>query len=265
VVAGERTIPVDIHILIDKSLSMQEPGRFDSMHLWVRDHLLGQILIEGDYISIYQFYGKTDHLLATTITSDQDRQEVINTIDKIKPDGAFTDIGIALDTLKKDLDALEDSDRYKILLLLTDLRHEAPWTSRYAGVEDTYESHYLAEARILQHDNWYEITLDMDIQERVVKTSSQLFSTILETGDSPRTTIGPEGSAVIGKENQSQGSDSSLGVSDSTGKSSIARKNPLPLSNTLVLVLLVFFVLLVGIILFLKKKREKDTEDTKTL
>ncbi|ULQ60597.1 hypothetical protein K7I13_04770 [Brucepastera parasyntrophica] len=32
----------------------------------------------------------------------------------------------------------------------------------------------------MKHDNWYEITLDMDIQEKVVKTTRDLFSDILK-------------------------------------------------------------------------------------
>ena len=31
------------------------------MHPWVRDYLAKQVLIPGDFISIYQFYGETDH------------------------------------------------------------------------------------------------------------------------------------------------------------------------------------------------------------
>ena len=54
--AGERTMPVDMIIMIDKSLSMQDPGRFDSLQQWVLDELIGEIIINGDWISIYQFY-----------------------------------------------------------------------------------------------------------------------------------------------------------------------------------------------------------------
>ena len=65
--AGERTIPVDFFLMIDKSLSMAEPGKFDSMHEWVHDQLLGQILIDGDWITVWQFYGKADHLMTIDV------------------------------------------------------------------------------------------------------------------------------------------------------------------------------------------------------
>lgn len=179
--AGERTVPVDIFVMIDKSLSMSNPGKFDSMRQWVRDQLLGQILINDDWITVYQFYGKPDKLLTMTVKNDQDRQNLIKTIDAIKPDGQYTDIGLALDTINAARKERESNGRHKIILLLTDLKQEAPWTSRYAGSSNKFESPYLAEARILQHDSWYEITLGMDIQDQVVKTSHELFSSIQTT------------------------------------------------------------------------------------
>ena len=51
--AGERTMPVDMIIMIDKSLSMQDPGKFESLQQWVLDELIGEIIINGDWISIY--------------------------------------------------------------------------------------------------------------------------------------------------------------------------------------------------------------------
>lgn len=176
--AGERTIPVDMIIMIDKSLSMEESGKFDSLHAWVRDQLVAQMVIDGDWVCLYQFYGRADRLLAMDIQGDSDRQKIINTIDGIKPDGQYTDIGLALDTIRGAMTKRGDNGRHKVLLLLTDLKQEAPWTSRYAGVSDTYDSPYLAEARIIQHDNWYEITLDMDIQNKVVQTTKELYSSI---------------------------------------------------------------------------------------
>ena len=184
--AGERTIPVDMIVMVDKSLSMAESGKFESLHAWVRDQLIGQILIDGDWLSVYQFYGEADALLTMTVSGEADRAKIIRTIDGITPDGKYTDIGLALDTIKRALDDRGTNGRHKIMLLLTDLKQEAPWTSRYAGTTDSFESPYLAEARVIQHDSWYEITLDMDIQDEVVKTSRELYSSIQENSASAR-------------------------------------------------------------------------------
>ena len=54
--AGERTIPVDVFLMIDKSQSMNEPGKFDSLHKWVRDTLVTEMLIPEDWITVWEFY-----------------------------------------------------------------------------------------------------------------------------------------------------------------------------------------------------------------
>lgn len=196
--AGERTIPVDIFLMIDKSLSMSELGRFESMNRWVSDQFLDQILIEGDWVSIYQFYGNCEHVLTREVSSENDRQKILEAVKSIKPNGKYTDIGLALDTLKEALARRGDNGRYKIMLMLTDLKQEAPWSSRYAGTMDRFNSPYLAEARVIEHDHWYEITLDMDIQDRVVKTSRELFSVIEDNRGMP--VIPPESSDIAGSE-----------------------------------------------------------------
>ncbi len=256
---GERTIPVDIYILIDKSLSMAEPGKFESMHAWVRDQLLGQILINGDRITVYQFYGKADTVLSRTIKSDADREAVTGAIDAIRPDGQYTDIGLALDTLKRDLDRRQKSDRYTVLFLLTDLKQEAPWTSRYAGSPDNFESPYLATARVIQHDAWYEITLDMDIQERVVMTSKDLYSSILETRGSAHE-IGENG------EMTSLDDDRATGLAQgSRGAQSGAESGTSPLPQYLVPVILSLIGLaaIAGVAMAVRARRERDEDKRK--
>jgi hypothetical protein len=213
--AGERTIPVDMFIMIDKSLSMSDPGKFDSLHKWVRDQLIGQMLIDDDWVTIYQFYGKADNLLTMTVQTPGDRTKIVQTIDAITPNGKFTDIGLALDTIKQALDTRGTNDRLKVMLLLTDLKQEAPWTSRYAGSPDKFESPYLAEARIVPHDAWYEITLDMGIQDRVVKTSKDLFASIEETrGTAHDGTTTDDGA---NDRRATSGSDTQTGAAGTTG------------------------------------------------
>lgn len=184
--AGERTIPVDVFLMIDKSQSMNEPGKFDSLHKWVRDTLVTEMLIPDDWITVWEFYEKPHELQTLIIKNETDRNKLIKTIDNISPDGAFTDIGTALDAIQDSLNKRGKNNRYKILLLVTDLEQDAPWTSKYRGKQESFKSPYLAEARIIKHDNWYEITLDMDIQDKVVKTTKELYTDIIHNKDTPR-------------------------------------------------------------------------------
>lgn len=254
--AGERTIPVDMFIMIDKSLSMAEPGKFDSLHDWVRNQLIGQMLIDGDWVTIYQFYGEADNILTTEVQSAGDRDRIVGAIDKIKPNGKFTDIGLALDTIKTALDARGKNDRLKVLLLLTDLKQEAPWTSRYAGSPDKFESPYLAEARIVQHDAWYEITVDMGIQDRVVSASRDLFQAIA-TSDAARAETASTDVAGDGERATATGSRSGPSLAK---KDSSVTGSGLPLSAVL---MVVSGILLAGagafaIVRYRQSKREDE-------
>lgn len=185
-IAGERTIPVDIFLMIDKSKSMDEAGKFDSLHTWVRDTLVTEMIIPEDWITVWEFYEEPHELLTFTVKTETDRNRLIKAIDGIRPDGTFTDIGKALDAIQDSLNKRGRNDRYKILLLVTDLEQDAPWTSKYRGKQESFQSPYLAEARIIRHDNWYEITLDMDIQDKVVKTTKELYTGIKDNAGVPR-------------------------------------------------------------------------------
>ena len=198
--AGERTIPVDVFLMIDKSQSMNEPGKFDSLHKWVRDTLVTEMLIPDDWITVWEFYEKPHELQTLTIKNENDRNALIKTIDNIIPDGAFTDIGSALDAIQTSLNKRGKNNRYKILLLVTDLEQDAPWTSKYRGKQESFQSPYLAEARIIKHDNWYEITLDMDIQDKVVKTTKELYTDIIDNKGAPRSNDDDQNKALITEE-----------------------------------------------------------------
>lgn len=184
--AGERSIPVDMILMIDKSLSMKEAGKFDSLKKWVLDELVGQMLIEGDWISIYQFYEKQEHVISLDIKNKEDKQKVIAAIGNITPNGKYTDIGSALDTINAAVKNRGKNERQKVLLIITDLEQDAPLTSKYAGKQSKFKTPYFVEARIIKHDKWYEITLDMDIQNRVVQTTKQLFSTVISNNNKSR-------------------------------------------------------------------------------
>lgn len=264
--AGERSIPVDIYILVDTSLSMEEPGRFDSMQKWVTTHLLGQMLIPGDTVTLYQFYGKTERLLSLTVQTEEDRQKILTVTNALRPNGEYTDIGLALDTLKKDLDARGPSDQYTVLLLLTDLKQEAPWSSRYSGTQDTFESPYLAQARILQHDNWYEITLDMDIQDRVVMTTKELYSSIIATQGTSAEVL-PEGGTLTEVQQESVAKDMTGSIEYSDAQSGEAdgvhnKQAPLPQRTLIVVGSLILLACLTfaGLAVARAKKRREEQE-----
>ena len=198
--AGERTMPVDMIIMIDKSLSMQDPGRFDSLQQWVLNELIGEIIINGDWISIYQFYESPEHLISIEVKGKEDTAKIIKTIREIQPNGRFTDVGKALDKIQEAVNERGKNGRYKVLFMLTDLEQDAPMTSKYSGKQKKFSSPYLVESRIIKHDNWYEITVDMGLQDKVVKNSKALFSDLLKNENKERL-HSDENKALIKKDN----------------------------------------------------------------
>lgn len=198
--AGERTMPVDMILMIDKSLSMKDPGKFDNLKQWILDELVDQIITYGDWISIYQFYESPEHLLSIEVQNRDDTDKIIKTINSISPNGRFTDVGKALDKIQEAIEKRGENGRYKVLLMLTDLEQDAPITSKYSGKQKKFSSPYLIESRIIKHENWYEITVDMGLQERVVKTSKDLFSDILKNQNTERVHA-DETKALIKKNN----------------------------------------------------------------
>ena len=176
--AGERKIPVDIFLMIDKSLSMAMDGKFDSLCQWIKDEFVNEILILNDNVFIYSFYENIEKLLTIAIDSDDDKQKVINTINAIKPDGRYTDIGKMLDTINEEIKKGKYVNKYKILILMTDLVQDAPWTSPYAGKQEAFKSPHLKYARTIKHDRWYEIIFDMDSVDKINSKVKQIYPNI---------------------------------------------------------------------------------------
>lgn len=180
--AGERSESVDLYILIDKSLSMAEKNRFDGVQEWVRDELIGQMLIPGDRIHIYAFYGKTEKLADMEIRDEADFETIRKTVASIVPDGGFTDIGSALDRVKKDIAENSEKDRFVVTILLTDMIQEAPYSSPYRGKDSEFANEFLAADRIISHGPWFEIAITMDDQEEVAERSRKLYTIIKSAG-----------------------------------------------------------------------------------
>ena len=65
-----------------------------------------------------------------------------------------------------------------ILILITDLEQDAPWTSPYAGKQEAFESPYLKYGRTIKHDRWYEIIFDIDSIDKINSKVKQIYPNI---------------------------------------------------------------------------------------
>ena len=176
--AESRKISVDFFLMIDKSLSMATQGKFDSLCQWIETEFINQIVAYKDNVFIYSFYENTEKLLTLTINNDNDKKKIIETVSLIKPDGKYTDIGKMIDFIREETKRRKYDHRYKILILITDLLQDAPWTSPYAGKQESFKSPYLKYARIIKHDSWYEIIFDLDIIDKVNSKIKEIYPNI---------------------------------------------------------------------------------------
>ncbi len=150
--ADERKENIDIIIALDKSLSMVE--EIGAVKDYVKNYIVDQLVIPGDYLLIIGFYGKTDILVSQVVQDETEKGEIKETIDTIQADGRFTDIGNALDVVRKELKKISNDKRRKYVLLLTDGKQEAPPTSKYYSPDGKFNHEFLENAKIIQKEGW---------------------------------------------------------------------------------------------------------------
>lgn len=189
--ALERTEPVDLYIIIDKSISMDETNSFDSMKDWICNKFLKRCIAMEDFITVFIFYGESKVIYSETIKTPEDIDNLIAVIQEQKADGPFTDIGSVLDNAKKRLD-LTPSSRMRVTLLFTDLIQEASYSSKYAGTYYDFADKYLSTDRIMYHEgdstqgigSWYEIAVRTASDQSVADLAKKIYNNIVASGNS---------------------------------------------------------------------------------
>ena len=99
--ADDRDEPVDILIALDKSLSMEQ--EIGAVKDYVDRHIVDEILQPGDEFVVIAFYGQNEIPVALTISDESQKASIKQAINGLSADGAFTDIGFALDRLRDEV------------------------------------------------------------------------------------------------------------------------------------------------------------------
>ena len=150
--SDERTENIDIIIALDKSLSMVE--EISAVKDYINEHIVDQLIIPGDYLLIIGFYGKTDILVSQKVNTAEDKQKIKLVISKVQANGHFTDIGNALDEVKRQLEEYSNDNRRKYVLLITDGKQEAPPTSKYYSPDGKFNHEFLKNTKTIQKKGW---------------------------------------------------------------------------------------------------------------
>lgn len=188
--SSERITPLDIYILLDKSLSMEESGAFDDVKQWMTSSFIDDSLIPGDTVYLYFFYGNTQKAYAKTLANKDDFLELKNLITQSSADGAFTDIGLALDTIKNIITTNSGTNQ-TAAFVITDLIQEASYGSKYAGTYYDFARKYMTEDRIIPHTiqdskaSWYEITVQTGNLKSIENRAQKIYNTIKNTTNEP--------------------------------------------------------------------------------
>jgi hypothetical protein len=180
VLADKRTENIDIILAIDKSLSMADEQKIESVKQYAQTWLLDQVLIPGDYLVIIAFYGKADVIVAQQVSTDADVQKIKRIISQIGANGRFTDIGNSLDTMKNQFESLANDGRKKFVLMMTDGKQEAPPASKYFSPDGTFNHEFLANTKTIQQTGWKVEILGIGTDTEVKELAQQLSGTFSE-------------------------------------------------------------------------------------
>ncbi len=181
--ADQREDNIDLFVVLDKSLSMEE--EIEPVKNYVADTLIEETLIPGDRFVVIQFYGNAEILIAENVVDDGKKVNFKNTIQKIKADGSFTDIGNALDALQSALDTYQDEDKREYLLLITDGKQEAPEDSKYYSPDGTFNHAFLENAKTIQKEGWKIQVLGIGTASAAKELAEQLSGGYIETSEEP--------------------------------------------------------------------------------
>lgn len=216
--ADEREENLDLFLVLDKSLSMEE--EISAVKEYIRESIVEEILIPGDFLVVIQFYGKAEILMAGEVAEDLTVHSIKEKIYRIQADGSFTDIGNALDALQEALKTYRHEENREYLLLITDGKQEAPEDSKYYSPDGAFNHAFLENADTIQKEGWkiqilgigagtaakelaeklsggYMETSEEPTKEELKELTKELFGIIELSGTPEMTPVDDEGNAVL--------------------------------------------------------------------
>ncbi len=180
---NEKKEPIHVFLMIDKSLSMEEDYSFSFLQDWLNKEFLPNNVKKGDSLTVFFFYGETKRVFNKTINTEADLIEIQSIISKEKPNGPFTDIGLAMDSLKE---AVQNAKGLPIALIFSDLIQEAAYPSKYAGTYYDFAERYLNEDRVFPlKENYYQVTLQLERPETIEKRAKTIYTRIKDSTEEP--------------------------------------------------------------------------------
>lgn len=215
--AESRSTSVDFVLLVDTSLSMADS--MEAARKYAAGEVIGRLVEPGDWVSIMRFYGKSEVVWQGDVTSQTDIATMVRSLNELKADGRYTDIGSALDSMDALLLERGRPERPKYILLLTDERQEAPKDSQYYSPTYTPHHRLLEYIKRVDMGSFRVITIGYGLSARIEVEARTLMTTLSEPPARPQEPLaGPAGNTTIqeaGKVTPSRTEGNSTGIAPS--------------------------------------------------
>jgi len=182
--AESRSANVDFLLLMDTSLSMADC--MDAARKYAAGEVIGRLVEPGDWVSIMRFYGKSEIVWQGDVANQEDIAAMVRSLNELKADGRFTDIGSALDSMEVLLQKRGNPDRPKYILLLTDERQEAPKDSQYYSPTYTPKHRLLEYVKRVDMGQFRVITIGYGLSARIEVEARALMTTLSEPPARPQ-------------------------------------------------------------------------------
>jgi len=196
--AESRSAGVDFVLLVDTSLSMADA--IAGARQYAAGEILGRLVESGDWVAILKFYGDTEVVWQGDVERQSDIAAMVRSLNELRADGRFTDIGNALDAMDRLLLERGKPDRPKYILLLTDERQEAPKDSRYYSPDYRVEHPLLEYVKREDKGSFRVITIGYGLSARIEVEARTLMTTLSEPPQRSSTALagGEEAAAPAG-------------------------------------------------------------------
>lgn len=190
--ATEEGPQVDFILLVDTSLSMAPA--IDDLKQFVAGGIVGRFVREGDWVAVLAFYGTSTLIWEGDIQTEADKAALVRSLHALEATGRFTDIGAALDEMKRLVVRRNKPEIPKYILLLTDEVQEAPPGSAYHSDDFTISHELLEYVRRVDLGSFQAITIGYGLASRIESDLASLMKTLNDPPDRPERLLPGENS-----------------------------------------------------------------------
>ena len=161
----QRTIPLDVYLVIDCSSSL-EPSKPDTI-AWINDQVIDRILMDGDKITIWSAGAEAQVTHSAVISGTAGKEEIRNKLNELNTGGRTADFSGALRDVQSRISQTSgDPGRlpYTILITASARGLEPALTGGSQGLFRWFRSE--------RYEGWQVLIVGLDIGRKVQQAAS---------------------------------------------------------------------------------------------